>query len=409
MNYSPLFLAFRYLMGSSKERSVSIMVKICFLGILIGSSSLALVMSVMDGFEHATHEQMQGIHAQLLIKSSGNALDEKAIAPVIKQEFPEIIGYSPQYIGQAILSVDGSNDLAHVVMVKGIDPELESQTSSIAKKIIAPTAQKSLSTLLYKDHILIGNQAATALQVNVGDTLYLIYIQDHGDQKAQDLCKKKAIVGGIFKTGIEEFDAGLIFSSTQLYSGMFNPQGADQISLKLSPQTDEPAVIKKLHDRLGLEVYSWKDLYPALVSALKLEKYVMFFILALITLVASMNMISLLFMQIIQKRGDIAILKTMGMSNLQVQSIFIFMGFIISCVASLCGLTIAWLIGIIISRFPIITLPDVYYVSHLPIYLDYKVFIIIFTVVMLMSLIATWIPIRKIKNIRIADVLRFEA
>ncbi|HML19332.1 MAG TPA: FtsX-like permease family protein, partial [Candidatus Dependentiae bacterium] len=218
-----------------------------------------------------------------------------------------------------------------------------------------------------------------------------------------------AIVGGIFKTGIEEFDAGLIFSSTQLYSDMFNPQGADQISLKLSPQTDEPALIKKLHDRLGLEVYSWKDLYPALVSALKLEKYVMFFILALITLVASMNMISLLFMQIIQKRGDIAILKTMGMSNLQVQSIFIFMGFIISCVASLCGLAIAWLIGIIISRFPIITLPDVYYVSHLPIYLDYKVFIIIFTVVMLMSLIATWIPIRKIKNIHIADVLRFEA
>lgn len=409
MNSSPLFLAFRYLMGSSKERSVSIMVKICFLGILIGSSSLALVMSVMDGFEHATHEQMQGIHAQLLIKSSGNALDEKAILPVLKQEFPEIIGYSPQYIGQAILSVDGSNDLAHVVMVKGIDPELESQTSSIAKKIIAPTTQKSLSTLLYKDHILIGKQTATALQVNVGDTLYLIYIQDQGDQKAQDLCKKKAIVGGIFKTGIEEFDAGLIFSSTQLYSDMFNPQGADQISLKLSPQTDEPALIKKLHDRLGLEVYSWKDLYPALVSALKLEKYVMFFILALITLVASMNMISLLFMQIIQKRGDIAILKTMGMSNLQVQSIFIFMGFIISCIASLCGLAIAWLIGLIISRFPIITLPDVYYVSHLPIYLDYKVFIIIFTVVILMSLIATWIPIRKIKNIHIADVLRFEA
>ncbi len=408
MNYNPLFLAFRYLMGSSKERSVSIMVKICFLGILIGSSALALVMSVMDGFEHATHEQMQGIHAQLLIKSSGNALDEKAIIPVIEQEFPEIIGYSPQYIGQAILSVDGNNDLAHVVMIKGIDPERETQTSSIAKKIIAPTTQKALSTLLYKDHILIGKQAATTLQVNVGDPLYLIYIQDQSDQK-QDLCKKKAIVGGIFKTGIEEFDAGLVFSSTQLYSSMFNPQGADQISLKLSPQTDEPALIKKLHERLGLEVYSWKDLYPALVSALKLEKYVMFFILALITLVASMNMISLLFMQIIQKRSDIAILKTMGMSNLQVQSIFICMGFIISSVASLCGLAIAWLIGIIISRFPIITLPDVYYVSHLPIYLDYKVFIIIFTVVILMSLIATWIPIRKIKNIRIADILRFEA
>jgi lipoprotein-releasing system permease protein len=409
MNRTPLFLAVRYLTGSSTEHSISIMVRICFLGILIGSCSLALIMSIMGGFERATHEQMQGIHAQILIKSSGNALDEQAILNLIRQEFPEVTGASPQYIGQTIVSVDGNKDLTHVVVIKGIDPMREEQTSSITKKIISPTPTTSLNDLVCKNHVLIGKQIATDLQLNIGDPLYLIYIQDQDAQNAQELCKKKVVVGGIFKTGIEEFDAGLIFSSIPLYSDMFNPQGADQISLKLSPQACERELIAKLHTRLGLEVYSWKDLYPALVSALKLEKYVMFFILALITLVASMNMISLLFMHITQKKSDIAILKTMGMSNLQVQSIFVLVGFSISCAASLSGLALAWIAGIFISKFPLITLPDVYYVSQLPIYLDYKIFIIIFMVVLLMSIIAAWVPIRKIKNIHIADVLRFEA
>ena len=70
MNYSIWLIAWRYLMGSHKERSISIMVKICFLGIFIGSCSLALVMAVMDGFEQATHEKIQGIHANLIMKSS---------------------------------------------------------------------------------------------------------------------------------------------------------------------------------------------------------------------------------------------------------------------------------------------------------------------------------------------------
>ena len=75
-------------------------------------------------------------------------------------------------------------------------------------------------------------------------------------------------------------------------------------------------VIQKLRHRLGLDVYSWKDLYPSLVASLKLEKYVSFFILALILLVASMNIISLLFMQITQKRPTIALLQAMGMSTI---------------------------------------------------------------------------------------------
>ena len=409
MNYSIWLIAWRYLTGSQNERSISIMVKICFLGIFIGSCSLALVMAVMDGFERATHEKMQGIHAHLVMKSTGKALDAQAIGHVITQEFPEITGYSPQTIGQAILSAHNANDMANVIMLKGIDPEKESRTSSIASKVIKSGVAHSLPSIIYANHVLIGSQSATTLNVSVGDKIDLMYVNTQQEQNSIDLEKKSAIVGGIFKTGIEEFDSGLVYCSADLYTQMFSQEGVDEVTIKLVPGADEQQVINRLHDRFGLDVFSWKELYPALVSALKLEKYVMFLILALITLVASMNMISLLFMHIIQKRGDIAILKAMGMSNRMVTAIFFIMGMSISAIASVCGLIVAWIIGLLLQRYPLITLPDVYYVSHLPVNLDIKVFMMIFVVIMLISILATGLPIRKIKTIHIADVLRFEA
>ncbi len=410
MNYAIWLIAMRYLFGTSQERTISIMVKICFLGILIGSCSLALVMAVMDGFEQATHEKMQGIHAHLIMKSTANSLDAHAIGPILDQEFPEIMGYSPQTMGQAIVSTHDTHDLAHVVIIKGVDPQKEALTTSIAAKVIQPWPKKNLPALIHDNHILIGSAAASSLNVRVGSTLQLIYVDEkEGQVSSMNLEKQYAIIGGIFKTGIEEFDAGLIYCSQELYNRMYSPQGVDQISVKLKPGVKENNLMNRLRDRFGCEVYSWKDLYPALVSALKLEKYVMFFILALITLVASMNMISLLFMHIIQKHGDIAILKTMGMRTNMISAIFFIMGMSIACIASLCGLIIAWAIGLLLQRYPLITLPDVYYVSNLPVNLDIKVFAIIFVVIMLMSILATWLPIRKIKNIHIADVLRFEA
>jgi lipoprotein-releasing system permease protein len=386
------------------------MVKICFIGIFIGTCSLALVMAIMEGFEHVTHEKMQGIHAQLIMKSSGNLLDAHSIEPILKKEFPEVVGYSSQSIGQTIVSSQDNNDLANVVMIKAIDPDREALTSSIASKVIQKTPGHDFPSLIHGNHILIGCQTAATLNLSVGSALELIYVANQAEhKKAINLEKTEAIVGGIFKTGIEEFDSGLIFCSQELFKQMFNQEAVDQIALKLHPDANEAQIIEKLKSRFNVDVFSWKDLYPALVSALKLEKYVMFIILALITLVASMNMISLLFMHIVQKKGDIAILKTMGMQNSQVSAIFFIMGIIIASIASVCGLLTAWVIGILLQRYPLITLPDAYYVTYIPVRLDLRVFALIFVVIMFMSIVATWLPIRKIKNVNIADVLRFEA
>jgi lipoprotein-releasing system permease protein len=206
----------------------------------------------------------------------------------------------------------------------------------------------------------------------------------------------------------------------------FDDQGVDAITIKPKDHNskktiwgalkniftrldNEQTTIAQLQQRLPhLTIQSWKDLYPALVSSLKLEKYVMFFILALITLVASMNMISLLFMQIQQKRRDIAILKVMGLSTNKISNIFLQLGLTITLLASSCGLGLAFFVGSLLERYPCIELPDVYYVSHLPARIDAEIFIVVFVVTMLIGFCATWFPARRAQNINVAQVLRHE-
>jgi lipoprotein-releasing system permease protein len=134
----------------------------------------------------------------------------------------------------------------------------------------------------------------------------------------------------------------------------------------------------------------------------------MFFILALITLVACMTMISLLFMYIQQKRRDIAIFKSMGLSDNKIRSIFLRIGLKITLGASLTGLTLAFIAGYILERYPFIHLPDVYYISYLPARMDFEIFIVVFIVTMIFGFLATWIPTRGTKKINIAQVLRQE-
>ena len=396
-------------MGARSEKNISIMVIICFLGIFIGAFALALIASVMNGFEKATHEKLRGIHAQIIMRSFGSELDAPKIAKILEEEFPEVAAYSPTSYKQAMARKTGQ-EITNAVLIKAIDPALESKTSILEQKItLARGDSKKLSDLIYDNTIVIGNKLAAGLKLAIGDRIELLYIpeQEHRSSKV-GIGKKEAVVSGIFSTGIDEFDSNLILASFDFVNTLFEQTGVTQMNIQLKPGAQEKTVITALKDRFNLDVFSWKDLYPALVAALKLEKFAMFFILALITLVASMNIISLIFMQIVQKRPDIAIYQSMGMANGQIVQLFMLMGVGIAIIATIAGLIAAYFAGIFLEKYPFITLPDTYYVTHLPVAMEWYIFALVFVLVVGMSIVATWIPTRNIRAIHAAQVLRFE-
>jgi len=422
------------------------MIKICFLGIAIGSCALMLTLIITNGFEKVIHEKMRGINADVTIASPGNRLDYNNIKNALTKEFGHLIhGISGHSIKQVI--IDRGNTQT-VLFLKGIDTHSESSVSCISEKIVRPLSVKRdittstiLPTLLQKDSIIIGYKTAQDLGLSVGQSITVL-IPEPVSKKRLALSKHTFHVAGIFNVGLEEYDSNMAFIDLDCLNSIFDEKGVDAVVVSLNQsiapvQKEQKTFLGKikqyikalgnkvlslfsssdpltvgvaiLKQRLPhLVVVSWKEQYPALVSSLKLEKYVMFLVIALITLVACMNMISLLFMQIQQKRHDIAIFQAMGLATKHIHDIFIRMGLVITTTASLCGLTGAVLVGRWLERNPIIELPDVYYVSHLPARVDLDICVIVFLVTVLLGFIATWIPARRTKYINIVDVLRQE-
>jgi len=429
MNNLSSMICKKYLLFKNKEKNISFMIKVCFLGILIGSFSLMLTLIIMNGFEKTIHEKMQGINAQVLIHSPGNKVDYKTLPPFLLQKFPDQIeGVSGNSIRQALID---RNNKQSVIFIKGIDPINETKVTNLKDKITLPLLpnQTILEKLLQNNGIIVGHKTAHAYNLKLGEKITLLIPQPSSKSKI-GLKRKEVTIAGFFKIGLEEYDNNFAFASLDFLKELFKEkEGVDQLTLKLKPQhetfswqkikykifswfaarSEEEITINKISQALpGLTITSWKNLYPALVASLKLEKYVMFFILALISLVACMNMISLLFMQIQQKRKDIAIFKAMGMPNKNIRSIFLKLGMNITFWASVIGLGLAALAGYLIEKYPFIELPDVYYISYLPAKMDAEIFLVVFLAIILIGFLATWIPAKRTARINIAQVLRQE-
>ena len=400
-------LAWRYLQSSAHEKTTAVMVRICFVSVLIGSFSLALVSAVMQGFETAVHEKMQGIHSHITINDTTGSFEPEDMEATI-QDVPGITATSPSITEYAVVHPGGDEHPPLVIMLKGIDPLKEPRVSSIAGKIVSPE-HASVSIVLEEEQVLIGSSLARMLDVTVGDTVILSYTPSLSAKKGKiSMSQYGVTIGGIFTTGIEDFDASALYMSLDHLQSLFKRTGVTTMNVALTPRTNKQSVIELLREKTNLDVSSWEERYPALVSALTLEKYAMFLIIALIALVASMNIVSLLFMQITQKRPDIAILKAMGMPDKQIVTIFTYLGIGIASIASITGLALAWGVSELLERHQLIKLPDIYYTSHLPAQMEWYIPVMVFAVVMLISLLATWIPVRRIRGINVAEVLRFE-
>ncbi len=400
-----LLLALRFLRSSGLDNNIATMIKICFTSILLGTAALTLVAAIMNGFEKETHKKLQGVHADITINSHDKALNYEKLKKVLSSEYSDTIAaFGPTSFAQVIIQNKTlENNEMQICLLKAIDPKAEPQVSSI-KEMICDTAVNPWSAL-NRDTLFIGQSLADRLQIKTGSRVTILYHQEEVMSNKITLEEKEVTIVALFKTGIHDFDEHVLIGSFDLLKQLY-PIKITQVTIKLKDTKDEKTVISSLKNRLALNVYSWKDLYPPLVSALTLERYAMFFILALVTLVASLNIISLLFMYATQKQHDIALLKTMGMTDAALISIFVFVSGAITLTATFCGILIAALATWLLNTFPFIELPDVYYVSHLPATLDFRIIVSVFLLALVVCLFAALIPAQKIKSMHVASVLK---
>jgi lipoprotein-releasing system permease protein len=399
-----LWLSQRYLRAGKKEKIISITALISTIGIAIGVLVLIVVIAVMSGFDRFLEDKMIGSSSHLLLEFYRGTKEPYQIIENLKKN-PHILAASPYVAGQAVIKI-GQDIIA--VEMRGIDPKLQPEISKIKEYLI----RGSLS--MEPNEIILGEELAMKLGLELGDKIGLF--------SPVNLAKTDFIVKGLFKSGMYLYDTGLVlvslkgaqdfFKFTDLVSGIGIK--VDDI-YKVEPIKQE--IYRKLEHEETYHIRTWVEVNQNFLNALKLEKVVMFIVVAMTTVVAAFGIASTLIMSVMSRIKDIGILRSIGASTKSILEIFIFQGLGIG----ITGIAIGLISGIslanslnkvvdFISRLIGRNLipKEIYYFERIPTYINSSDISLILVCALGIILLASVYPAFYASRIMPCEALRHE-
>ncbi len=409
-----LFVGLRYTRAKRRNHFISFISLISMLGIALGVTALITVLSVMNGFERELRGRILSVASHVTVTGPGERLaDWPTVANTIAQD-ARIVGRAPYVLGQGMLA---RGKAVSGVIVRGVSPADEPQVSDLGKKMVTG----KLSTLVPGEFgIILGRELAWKLDADLGTQVSLIIPQGQVTPAGLLPRLKRFTVVGIFEIGMYEYDSALalvhIEDARRLYQ---MPDEVTGLRLKVNDIYAAPTVGRALAAKLGddYRVRDWSQEHVNFFRALKIEKTVMFVILLLIVAVAAFNIISTLVMVVTDKKSDIAILRTLGVSARSIMGIFMVQGTIIGVIGTMLGviggvalaLNVETVVPFLERLFHTSFLSaDVYYISELPSEMRWHDVLKIAGASFGMSLIATLYPAWRAAQTQPAEALRYE-
>jgi lipoprotein-releasing system permease protein len=403
-----LFIALRYLKSKKRHRGISVNTLISIGGVAVGVMALLVVLSVMSGFHEDLQRKILGVNAHMVVLNyRGTFSDYKEIMDKIKKN-NDVVSTAPFVMGQVMVSY---GQRAHGVYLRGIEPESEIKTTEISRFI----KEGRYEDLNKKDEypgIIIGRELAASIGAFKGDVITVLSpIGKIGPLGMIPKVKLFRVVG-IFEVGMFEYDSNLVMTDIRAAQDFFDMKDdITGIQIKLKDIYKASLVRETIQQSLSFPLYAkdWMQMHRNLFSALKLEKFAMFVILILIILVASFNIISNLIMNVIEKKREIAILKTMGANDRGILAIFMLQGLLTGLIGTIIGVVGGYLLCYILNTYEIIKLPaDVYYLSHLPVKTKFTDFLAVSISAMVISFLATVYPAWQAAKLNPVEPLRYE-
>ena len=376
---------------------------------MLGVAILIIVMSVMNGFKTDLTKKILGLNPHIIIQPNNFNINDSYISK-LKNQFQDIT-INKSFTGEGIII---SNDSAKGIIIKGINKN-EKKIINFLKKNI-----KNVNIDTFGENkVFIGTELAYNLNLNKGDKISLMssafVATPLGSLPKQESFK----IEGIFNTGFLEFDQNIIFLNIEDALSIFDKEEKDQsIEIYLKDPLKANNLKKKIKKiNSNFFIYTWSDLNKSFFSALKVERNVMFIILTLIVIVAAFNIISGLTILIKNKTKEIAILKTLGLSNQSIKKSFFLTGFSIGFLATISGIALGVIFSYNIEKLRIVLSsvfnleifpPDIYFLEKLPSEISFTSISIIFILSLAVSAIASYLPAMRISKMKTFRALKYE-
>ncbi len=402
-------ISLRNLRPKKKEGFLKIISIFSFLGIMLGVAILIIVMSVMNGFKTDLTNKILGLNPHIVVQPNSFQIDENFILKV-KEKFPKM-SLSKSFTGEGI-ALNSNN--AKGVILKGVNKS-EKNISIFFENFITHGDFKNFDA----SDVLIGSELAFNLNLKEGDKLSLMSSAFVSTPLGSLPKQENFKIAGIFNTGFLEFDQNIIFLNIEDALSIFDKEVKDQ---NIEIYLEEPLKANFYKEKLqklnqNYFIYTWSDLNKTLFSALKVERNVMFIILSLIVVVAAFNIISGLTILIKNKTKEIAILKTLGLSNKSIKKTFFLTGLTIGFFATICGVILGILVSLNVEKLRIflskvfkleIFPSDIYFLDKLPSEINLNSVIIIFIISLIISAIASYLPAKRISKMSTFRALRYD-
>ena len=401
-------ITLRYLKTRKKNGFINVISIFSFIGISLGVAVLIVVMSVMNGFRSELIDKIIGFNAHVVVSSYSKEYNET-----------NLINSSLESISSKLLVTNNSqgillsNNNASGVLFRGYN------LSDFEKLSVVNNNKFEGDKNLYKKGISIGKELSLDLNLKIGDKITIL--SPKGIETLIGMIPKQEVyeIRSIFSSGLYEFDKNIAFLSVEDLENLFE---IDVSTRSLEIYLINPENIEFAKDKIqsifdGNFVYTWADMNESLFSALKVERNVMFIILSLIIIVAAFNIISGLTILVTNKTRDIAILKSIGVTNSSIKKIFFLVGLLIGTFATFFGIILGIFISINIEKlreflsniFNIKLFPEeIYFLSNLPSEISFESIAMIAICSIIISICVSIYPAIKASNLDTIKSLKYE-